>query len=518
MSNEQSRSNSNQITYIGVDHLFFKDFKENIIKLSKDSNTSVNFKRINVPDGSFPKIFKDLWESPPGLIIFDFASYSSDGDERYNFLIGLSTLIRQNSRMKNCTLIAVYDYLVKDEVIEQVLMNGIRYNFIKSSENDILPNTTFSIIKTVELPEFLIAIPEEPIEGVIKQTMRIGYLTKDFFRIETNSNFNINQEVELIDHPLDFKGPIKCTVSEPEEGALYYHLKKAYYLKFLTEQGLKTSHSIKHLNDKYKPKWVRTFIYDPKLEFIDDDLPLLSSLPFTLRIETDLNECIKKIKTFQPHIVVTQAAKAEDVESIKRESAAQTILLQFASKSGETLSSSEDLSFEYVLEIFKTFQDKNPFNKKGKIFFSNNDPKVITSIRHVVEIKGFNENMIFFNCPTNLTEGIVLKMSHPFNALITLIQNEETDEKLKDCYCGILNLMSEAQVRKIRQQFHYIFTAEAREKRLNDVMELQEKNKEFLVQKEKERREKERKEAEEREKEEREKKGIENKTEEKTEE
>ena len=100
--------------------------------------------------------------------------------------------------------------------------------------------------------------------------MRIGY-SKDLIRIETNSQLKINDEIQLSDHPIDIKNP-SCMVSEPDEGAQYYHLSRAYYLKFLSDDGLKTSHSTKHLGDEYCPKWVRVFIFDAKLEFIDDDL------------------------------------------------------------------------------------------------------------------------------------------------------------------------------------------------------------------------------------------------------
>ena len=100
-------------------------------------------------------------------------------------------------------------------------------------------------------------------------------------------------------------------------------------------------------------------------------------------------------------------------------------------------------------------------------------------------------NVFFFTCEDmELTEGTVLRMSQPFDALVTVIPNEETNEKLKDGYCGLLNFMSEDQLRAIRQQFHFIFTADAREKRMNDAAELAEKNKEYIVQKEKEEQEK----------------------------
>ena len=163
---------------------------------------------------------------------------------------------------------------------------------------------------------------------------------------------------------------------------------------------------------------------------------------------------------------MTQSATAGDIEIINREKVDQPILLQFGCKTGEALTSSENLSFEYICQIHKTFEKKNPFNRKGQFFFSNYDPKVIASIGLNIKILGFNECLLFFTCEDmELTEGTVLRMSQPFDALVTVIPNEETNEKLKDGYCGLLNFMSEDQLRAIRQQFHFIFTADAREKK-----------------------------------------------------
>ena len=106
--------------------------------------------------------------------------------------------------------------------------------------------------------------------------MRIGYLTKDLIRLKQTHSSRLTTKSNS-DHPIDIKKPNKCMVSEPDEGAQYYHLSRAYYLKFLSDDGLKTSHSTKHLSDEYCPKWVRVFIFDAKLEFIDDDL-LFTSL------------------------------------------------------------------------------------------------------------------------------------------------------------------------------------------------------------------------------------------------
>ena len=90
---------------------------------------------------------------------------------------------------------------------------------------------------------------------------------------------------------------------------------------------------------------------------------------FTIKIESDINNAINKLKTYRPHIIVTQSATAGDIEIINREKVDQPILLQFGCKTGEALTSSENLSFEYICQIHKTFEKKTLLIVKGNPFF-----------------------------------------------------------------------------------------------------------------------------------------------------
>lgn len=479
-----SESNDNifKISYVGEDQLYLSNFSKQISELIEGKFNESQIEAFDLSSNRFAKTFKDLWRRNPHVVILDYSSYASSGDTRFNHLLNLTRLLTQHSTFKNTLIIGIHDYLQSDHVINQLLCVGIKLNYIKSGEQDQISNKIMSHFNINEENEFILAYPDYGQNIISRAPMRLSYASSDFLRVETNQQLNINDVFEIKNQGgLEEESikPIMVNVSAPEQGALYYDYQYAYYLKFCNNDGKDRKMKLSHLKISSVPKWIRVLVLDPKLEFINETMPEIENLPYTIKIESDLNHSKDIIENFKPHITVVQNLSHEEYLDLEQVVSQNSILMWFKAEQEIKLSTGDKLSFDIINSLFRSFEKKNKFKTKGEVFFSRNDSESVVEKDYLLHIIAFNEQKIYFECPDSIEIGSVMKIETPAYGHITIVENVNTDGRLKDHYCADLNYLDEDEIQKIRRYFHYVLTKDARQKRADDIKQLFDKNMEY---------------------------------------
>jgi hypothetical protein len=473
-----------QIFYIGEDMNFFINLHDDLKKLQKDDNQVVELERRAVPSGHYPVLFKELWSRKPAAVLLDFAGYAAKNDSRMQFLMGVMKLLRQNFATKPILTLAIHDYLQSPVLVELLLLAGVRFNYIKSAENDLVAHEIQTILNIKGLEAKPLAQALDNTECQVIQDLRVSYATSEFLRVETNVSLTVGKVLHLSKHP--FSNPensniLSVKVAPSTEGALYFPYKYSYQLHYHDrETDRAEKKDITFLGETPIPRQTRVLIVDSQLEFIDEKLPDLDELNFSLNIQSDFQSVPKVMERFKPHIVAVQNLEPEQIAKIKTLLHPKASLLKFKSQEKAPLCTSAPLTFSMVEDLARAYQNKVTVDLSGKFFFSSSHPGCVAKVAHAITIKALSEGQVYFESKIEFPEFCVLEMLQPFKTLITTIPTRSKLENLKKCQVGIFNYTSESEIQKIRQRINSIFTKESQLKREKDKEVLAQANANFL--------------------------------------
>ena len=469
------------VIYVGEDQRFFNLLKQNITDIVNDTDKEIYFEQSRVPDGQYPTTFKSFWLKSPMAIILDFASYAENGDERYDYLIGLARLLRQNEQTRSIITISVYDYLQKTEVVEQVLMAGIRFNYIKSSENDLIANELLHILNIPGFQAHELAIAEKEMTISISQDLRIGYASSNYLRVETNIPLTVGVELQLSKNP--FQGvqnlPLVVEVHKPNDGACYYPYKFPYHLyyKKLGDVEFK-SVELTEMNEVTKPKWARVLVVDPDLEFIDNSLAPFDQIEFTLNIQSDVISALEEITRFKPHIISVQNLDESQIKKLKT-AAKDSLFLSFKDRSNAPLTSTDSLTFNFIEKALVKYDSAKKPEFGEELFFDSRHKFTVAHLEREIKVMGFNESLVYFTSDDQLPLYCVFRMRYPFDGLMTTVPNYSKNEKFSKCYVGLLNYNTESMIQRTRREFNSIFAKDVVMKRNEEIDEFKKLNDKF---------------------------------------
>ena len=139
------------VLYVGQDPVFYDGLRKDMKKILNKNSKLVKFEQKAIGKDHYPKFFKKVWKKKPTAIILDFSSYVEGVDLNYERLSGIARLLRQNKETRPILTIAVHDFLQTKGVVEDLLLSGIRFNYIKSSENDLMANEILSVLSIIGL-------------------------------------------------------------------------------------------------------------------------------------------------------------------------------------------------------------------------------------------------------------------------------------------------------------------------------------------------------------------------------
>jgi len=486
-----------KLSYVGEDSKTFADIAKALAKTLSVDGIELETIPFDAPKNSGIKQFTKIWDNPPQLLLLDFANYdnSANTKERFEAMLNLATYIRSDWKTKKITTVALHDLLTLPLTIKKVLLSGVRFNHIKSSETlQALEQIISRVVDNrSKYPTFALAKENREVE--LFQDIVISYLEKNYIRVETNVPLPVGGLVELTDHP--YKQDIrllKAHVESAKEGALFYNYRFAYHLNInqtLSEMAasFNLEKKFNQLKNNITPKWVRVFVVDPQLEFLRRKMPNLDSFPFSIKFQSNFDDALEKIEKFLPQIIAIQNVPDEQIAKLKsliqRCQNFHPHLLHFKIKKGEDNSSNETelktnapLEWSTLEKIHSLYARKGNMEGMERIFFRQSYPEAVAVIKRSIKIVAYTEDGVFFHCEDELHAWTVFRITYPIDCLITIIHppQDMTGEDIKDCYYGVFNNFTEQAKKQIRQHINEVFTKDRKAAELKEREEFYQLN------------------------------------------
>lgn len=231
-----------RVAYFGGDTLFYESLKDRFKKL--EPQVAANFVRYDLSDDSAPrKLFLSAYQNGTDILYVDFSRFPQKA-------MSFCKLVTRNNEMRLKALVTLHNATKGFESLLMGVLSGSRLNYYKSIEiDDLVYDPLVMLGERYDLKR-------EYAQGRnlgtlhLKQILRIGYVSKEHMRIETNVLLPTDEVIELETHPLtDIMPGNRFLVEDFGESDLYYNQRYRYHLKYTYVD-----------DDLYKsmePSWVR---------------------------------------------------------------------------------------------------------------------------------------------------------------------------------------------------------------------------------------------------------------------
>jgi hypothetical protein len=483
-----------KIKFIGDDLGFYEEIKkryENLYTSVKFSFSEFSIKK----NSDSITVMQMIYEEQIDVIFIDF---EDDPLFAYNF----SLLVNSNAELRKKSLCALHGFNERDKSIDYALSAEVRINHIKGIEiHDIVFDTiSFIDVDKSKVPAFVSGEDFDILNLEFK--VKVCYCTPKYLHVETNTQLEEGQIVELSAHPLDhFIKSKRFRVINEKNSNLFYNSRFSYDLEFtyIDDQFFRSSEQawldsieyegnkkgyeqdtsedfdqmlrlVKMRKNKIKyPKneleeWVvknkNESVKKTKVLIFDDSMHLIRETrkikDTTIKYETGLVYDYYQIRRFNPHLVIFNITEKQSVEKANE-------LLEHLSTLDEKilvcLTNTED-EFKYEkyitfpedldLKTFKTMITK--FNSKidistntERVFFDIESKNTFVSAKTSGEIVKLNESEIYFTSKMKIPEWTVFKVMKPISMLLTVVPHLANNELAKqpDCFRALVNATTE---------------------------------------------------------------------------
>jgi hypothetical protein len=391
--------------------------------------------------------------------------------------------VRRDQTTKRISTTILHSFNATEEELSQVTTAGARINQIKSDEFSGVIFAAMSLYDTnkTEIPPLLFVPYEKDIE--INQELRLSFLTKDYYSVETNSPFVPGTELTFENHPYATLLPPSCRfeVRSLSEDNLYYY--KRYNLKLWPileepkDYEKRISKWISSTDDKIVPKKTKILLVDPYLLWFKEIDKSIKNLEFTVNFQTNIDLIDVVLKRRRP-LIICLAIDSQDPNSIM---AARRLMTKISSTPSyepyvlivncpvptETLKKS--LNYEKIMGIRnllrpaemqsmaqslekKLLRLEDDDVEEKRTYFKSSNSKVKINYHRKIRLLGMTESMIYFQSDQVIPDYTVFTIDHPVRALLTTVPHfkVELKELLKPYYIGIINCTGESANSKLR--------------------------------------------------------------------
>lgn len=458
---------------------------------------------------------------------FVFVDFSLEEEKCFRFC----KLLRRDNRTKKISTTAIFDYLIPEETISRSLMAGNRINQIKGTDVGGVIYDAFVLYAPEEAKYPAVALASQKGEiSYLIQDLRLSYITREHFKIETNTLLPEGQIVELSKHAL--KGILesnKFKVSKVAEDNLYYNARYAIFLDYFyskynepgMDEYLKSrripqetidakleevrNNVTRWVNSNYKnlkTKTTKILIIDRTLNIFHSIKGELDDYPFSINVQSILTEQQIQINRHRPNIISfvyeqlpegegidpfsfnSDHSLREIVETVKKIPNYMPIIVVFNSNVRSSdfqskfqykkiLTYQDDPDIDIIAKFAHGYDDSIEEDPEKRVYFSSTDLNTVLQCKRQVELVAISEFLVYFKTQDHIPKYTVFRMDSPVKMLVTVVPMSPEDEfaKEKNCYKAIINGLDDYEKQQLRQSINKIFF---REKELEKKKEREE--------------------------------------------
>ncbi len=389
-------SDAYRIMYIGHDGSYWESLCERLqAQFSSFSYEFHNIAREN--ESEIQEIIIDIINYAPNLIYVDFSKHSED-------YLHLARVIKRLNSTKKIPVVGLHENNTADTLSMYAVNANVFNNHIKSGEIHDVAYDAVNILNPGSNEELKFAMAQTNEPFFAYDIVKIGYVTENYFFIETNRNLKEGEKILLNNYFTKNKvlNSSYFEVAEKGETDCYYNKKFWYKIKPLFIDPVKSdseasadlmaerkrsreeeipavkqklSKWVKENLDKSNPKTVKMLFID-KLLNIYHNQPRSDRYNFVIRCQPYLREVEPEIKSLNPDIIVFQydgknvSALIKQQHSPKEKTEEQKKAAQEALEKGEKPRnvpnivsdySNNDETLKAILDLFRDKESKTPF-------------------------------------------------------------------------------------------------------------------------------------------------------------
>jgi hypothetical protein len=283
-----------QVIYVGSDFTYWKELST---RFKHHNAKVVHTLHIFNPE-KIPKLqttMLDFIDLKPLIIYFDFSA-------KWQEVLHLARMVDRDPLFQKTIMVGLVE---QKDAIGRFHSCGFDLFFVKCAEyNDAvdLP-TLLSLGKchTEELSKTSLAGQEV----VLQDFMRVGYISPEILRIESDLELKEGEETKLFTKIVPDVLPLEFTVVKKHDQSIFYKHRYAYDLSFKGDNlDRRVKDWIKKNKTSSMPKNVRILIIDKMLRiFKNSQTKLLKDYPFSVRCQTEITKDLEILKRYRPDMV-----------------------------------------------------------------------------------------------------------------------------------------------------------------------------------------------------------------------
>ncbi|MGB0454949.1 MAG: hypothetical protein ACPGJV_14660 [Bacteriovoracaceae bacterium] len=474
-----------KVLYVGKDESYWNKLSARFDKGYDDKNCEFD---IRIPDDEFSSLKTFVYIKECGFHIV-YLDLSSDLQK----FLELLKLLRKDQSTKQIACVVLHNLLVDNGTVSRVLFSGARANHIKSDEFSgvIFTGMALSTLDTfTKAPDYLSVAYTMPMTLV--QDLRLSYVAKDYFSIETNSPLKVSDEIILESHPLSDSVKVKrFKVHQIKEEGLYYNtrynIRLQYSIENMEAYKLPMQNWFNAHGNSLRPKKTKIFVIDPSLLFLKESEDELLKIDYSINVQTSVLNIDVPLKRFHPQMIVFvwQESNQEAEKNFINLFSKMKLLSNYspfifvlnskftAEKMRTHFKYDKLLTFPGMLEphelrsLAQTCEQKiNPtFNDEteARVYFSSDDTNAVVRFEREVELLGLSENLLYFRTDQILPDFTVFWITHPVEAMLTIVPNfpGEPPGVEKPYKTGLINYTGEKSNMTLRSHLNQLIQQKA---------------------------------------------------------
>lgn len=496
---------SKKVLYLGDDGAYFKVLQAEFSRMYP----GVKFLQFTASDPqSIQHLMIDIQLQDPEVVFIDFSKHTDD-------FFHLSRILANINKEKPLPIIGLHDYLAKPENIKMSFLAGVMINHLKGAEVFDVVFSAINLATPGQAKEhgFATGKIEENVQAF--HLVKLGFLAEKFIHIETNLEFEKNQEVRL-HHEWIGKKLIPSTltrVKKTSKEMLFYNFKNAVDLEFawvdpvievdgddperIEEMQNERSHHVQKAkkviknwiaenSDRSGHKSVRVLVIDRSFCFYQNRARS-DSYGYALRCQPFVADLSRELLAQRPQVIalsmdlVTEGyqysndmgflEKMIQFIKVKMPDEAPYVVvfnlkdlkskeLQAALKYNNIMAMDGDIDPDVLLKMAKIFSDKlknmpDVPSEEPKYVIKKSSSQSVGEVEDEVKIHQISESDLIISSERPLSHGMSLRIKTPFEGFITVIDHpQQTKHPL---YYAVINGVGEIEKKNLRKYVNSIF-------------------------------------------------------------
>lgn len=394
-----------KVKYVGNDLEYFKDLKK---AFKSFQSLSPVFLSEPIDEGFHaPEAFVKTYDERCDIVYVDLSERQEKG-------LSLCKLLCRNNITRAKSVVALHEKKKGTQSLLKSALAGVRLSYFKGIELEDVVFHPLSLLDSSLRPAMTYAEGASLGRFSYKQILRVGYIADDHFRVETNSPVELEEIIELENHPLD--EVMKCRrfyVQNFSDSDLYYNQRFSYELKFTfidndffrasenswieyerNKTGTKISEARKARLERFvipdiekrskdllpvhrevkewlkqnrssrAPKRLKVLVIDETLEIFKEYDGNLDSFNYTINFQTHLTSDFYQIRRSRPHLILFHFEEegnngevlSQVVEQVKKLKDYEPVILVFNCQ--DSCDSSEELQKQNSYEHIISYKEK----------------------------------------------------------------------------------------------------------------------------------------------------------------